>query len=79
VTKSNLIKTKKAFVDSRLEDLIRRRLEILGHPFSEMELIIHIMHNLPEEYESTVKFIKNVLESDSAALEKVRERLRTKF
>jgi gag-polypeptide of LTR copia-type len=92
VTKSNLIKTKKEFVDSRLEDalvnpdvwiqglkILRRRLKILGHPISEMDLIIHIMHNLPDEYKTTVKFIENELENNSVTLDKVRERLRTKF
>jgi gag-polypeptide of LTR copia-type len=92
VTKSNLIKTKKEFVDSKLEDvsvnpdvwiqgleILSRRLDILGHPITEMDLIIHIMHNLPDEYETMIEFIENELDNDSATLEKVKERLRTKF
>jgi gag-polypeptide of LTR copia-type len=91
-TKSNLIKTKREFVESRLEEIsinpdvwiqgletLRRRLEILGHKISEMDLIIHIIHNLPREYETTIEFIENELEMDTASLDRVRERLRSKF
>jgi gag-polypeptide of LTR copia-type len=91
-TKSNLIKTKREFVESRLEDILidpdvwiqgletlRRRLEILGHKISEMDLIIHIIHNLPSEYETTIEFIENELEMDTGSLDRVRERLRSKF
>jgi gag-polypeptide of LTR copia-type len=91
-TKSNLIKTKREFVESRLEDIsidtdvwiqgletLRRRLELLGHKISEMDLIIHIIHNLPREYETTIEFIENELEMDTASLDRVRERLRSKF
>ena len=42
-------------------EALRRKLEILGHKISEMDLIIHIMHNLPQEYETTVEFIENEL------------------
>jgi gag-polypeptide of LTR copia-type len=91
-TKSNLIKTKREFVESRLEDIsinpdvwiqgletLRRRLEILGHKISEMDLIIHIIHNLPSEYETNIEFIENELEMDTGSLDRVRERLRSKF
>jgi gag-polypeptide of LTR copia-type len=70
VTKFSLIKTKKELVDSKLEnisqdpgewiqslEILRQRLAILGHAVSEMDLINQIIHNLPEEYETTVEFI----------------------
>jgi gag-polypeptide of LTR copia-type/Zinc knuckle len=92
VTKFSLIKTKKEFTDSKLEDItqdpdewiqsleiLRQRLAVLGHPVSEMDLIIHIVHNLPEEYENTVEFIQNELEDSEISLDKVKERLRMKF
>jgi hypothetical protein len=73
-----LIKTKREFVEFRLEDIsmdrdiwtqgleiLRRRLEILGHKVSEMDLIIDIIHNLPREYEMTIQFIENELEVDT--------------
>jgi DNA repair exonuclease SbcCD ATPase subunit len=60
-------------------ELLKRKLEILGGPITEMDLIIHILHNLPEEYETAIKFIENELENDTATLERVKERLRTKY
>jgi gag-polypeptide of LTR copia-type len=91
-TKANLIKTRKQFVESKLDDirmdpdewiqnleLLKRRLEILGAIVSEMDLIIHIMHNLPAEYETTIEFIENELESNTTTLERVKERLQTKL
>jgi gag-polypeptide of LTR copia-type len=91
-TKANLIKTKKQFVESKLDnitmdpdewiqnlELLMHRLEILGATMSEMDLIIHIMHNLPEEYETTIEFIENELESDTATLKRVKERLSKSF
>jgi gag-polypeptide of LTR copia-type len=91
-TESNVIKTKREFVESRLEDILinpdiwiqgletlRRRLEILGYKISEMDLIIHIIYNLPSEYKTTIHFIENELEMDTGSLERVRERLRSKF
>jgi hypothetical protein len=58
---------------------MRRELEILGNGISEMDLIIHILHNLPEEYKTTIELLENDLESDIATLERVKEKLRTKF
>jgi gag-polypeptide of LTR copia-type len=91
-TKSNLIETKREFVESRLEDIwikpdiwiqgletLRRRLEILGHKISEMDLIIHIIHYLPSEYETTIEFIEIELEMDTGSLERVRERISKTF
>ena len=90
--KYNLSKTKKEFIESRLEDasidpdiwiqsleILRQRLAILGQAVSEMDLIIHIINNLPEEYENTVEFIQNELEGNAVSLEKVKERLRMKY
>ena len=61
-----------------LENL-RRRLEILGHKISEMDVIIHIIHNLLQGYETIVELLENELEMQTATLERVRERPRTKF
>jgi hypothetical protein len=38
----------------------RRRLTFLGHQISEMDTIIHTMHNLPDVHETTVEFIKKM-------------------
>jgi gag-polypeptide of LTR copia-type/Zinc knuckle len=58
---------------------MKRRLQILGHPMSEMDLIIHILQNLPKEYETTLELLENDLENDVATLDRVKEKLRTKF
>jgi hypothetical protein len=59
-------------MDPKLE-IMRRKLEILGHDISEMDLIIHILQNLPEEYKTTIEVLENDLESDIATLERVKE------
>jgi hypothetical protein len=46
---------------------------------SEMDLIIHILQNLPKEYETTLELLENDLEKDIATLDRVKEKLRTKF
>jgi len=56
-----------------------RKLQILGHSLSEMDLIIHILYNLPEEYSTTVEMIENDFELDLATLERVKVKLRIKF
>jgi hypothetical protein len=58
---------------------MRRTLKILGYGITEMDIIIHILHNLSEEYEITIKLLENDLELDTAALERVNEKLRAKF
>jgi len=91
-TKANLIKIKREFTECRLwncetdpddwiKDLInlRRKLEILGNSMSELDLIIHILHNLPPEYENTVEILENELENDALYLEKLKDKLRCKF
>jgi hypothetical protein len=38
-----------------------------------MDVIIQVMHKLPDGYETKVKFIENELEIDSVILDKLRE------
>ena len=91
-TKANLIQMKKEFVQNVLPSVshdpdvwiqslenMKRRLQILGHQMSEMDLIIHILQNLPKEYETTLELLENDLENDVATLDRVKEKLRTKF
>ena len=51
---------------------------MLEVPSTEVDLIIHILHNLPEEHGIAVNFIENQLESDTAKLDRVKERLTSK-
>jgi biotin synthase-like enzyme len=44
-----------------------------------MDIIIHILQNLPNEYKNTVELLENNLENEVANLERVKEKLRNKF
>ena len=48
----------------------------MGHSISDIDLIIHILHNLPEEYETTIELLENDLENELASLDRVKEKLR---
>jgi gag-polypeptide of LTR copia-type len=56
-----------------------RKLRILGHEISEVDLVIHILQNLPKEYDNTVELLEYDLENDFASLDWVKEKLRAKF
>ena len=58
---------------------MRRKLQILGSSMSDMDLMIHILHNLPNEYETTLELLENDLENEVASLDRIKEKLRTKF
>ena len=51
----------------------------MGHSISDIDLIIHILHNLPEEYENTIELLENDLENELASLDRVKEKLRGNF
>jgi hypothetical protein len=72
---SNLINIKREFSQCILkkerdpEDwinqlfLMNRRLEGMGYRMSEMEIIVHILNNLPREYESVVEQVEADLDN----------------
>jgi gag-polypeptide of LTR copia-type len=60
-------------------EIMKRKLEILGNKMSEMDLIIHILHNLPDEYETTIEILETESEMDEATLERVKEKLRSRY
>jgi hypothetical protein len=91
-TKAILIQLKRQFLDIRLNDIgldpdqwiqslegMQRKLRILGHQVTEIDIIIHILQNLPKEYENTVELLENNLENEVANLDRVKEKLRIKF
>jgi hypothetical protein len=65
---------KKGFVECKLEstnqglELKKRKLEILEQWMSEMDQIIHILHNLPGEYNTTLELFKNDLKNECGLL-----------
>ena len=93
-TPATKILLKKEFSGSALEDAntdpdewiadlerIRQRLKTLKSEITDEDLIIHILNNLPEEYENMVEAMEIELEdrSNPLKLKTVRERLRSKF
>jgi hypothetical protein len=89
---SNLITIKREFSQCALkrerdpEDwinqllLMNRRLEEMGYKMLEMEIIVHILNNLPQEYESVVGKIERDLDNGlTVDLDKVKNKLRSKF
>jgi hypothetical protein len=46
---------------------------------SDMDLMIHILQNLPNEYETTLELLENDLENKVASLDQIKEKLRSKF
>jgi hypothetical protein len=59
---------------------MNRRLEGMGYKMSEMEIIVHILNNLPREYESVVEQIEGDLDNRlTVDLDKVKNKLRSKF
>jgi gag-polypeptide of LTR copia-type len=60
---------------------IRRRLITMGHLISNVDLIIHILNNLPEDYENLIENLESEIESGNMDLDKlhkaVRERRQT--
>jgi hypothetical protein len=44
-----------------------------------MDIIIHILQNLPNEYKNTVELLENDLENKVANLDRMKENLRNKF
>jgi hypothetical protein len=90
--KSSLIQLKKQFLENKLRDSnqdpdqwiqslegMQRKLQILGHKIPEMDMIIHILHNLTKEYDTIAKILENDLDNNLASLGRVKEKLRARF
>ena len=93
-TPATKIQLKKEFNDSKLEDAttdpdewiadmerIRQRLKTLKAEIEDEDFIIHILNNLPNEYENMVEAMEVEMEDTTKKLElkTVRERLRAKY
>ena len=91
-TTMSLIALKKEFTlccltDSSLEpdiwirelERIRRRLASLGHLISEVDLTIHILNNLPEDYENLIENLESEIDAGKLDLDKLKSRLRAKY
>jgi hypothetical protein len=93
-TKANMVQLQRQFADSVLTDVkkdpeewiselevLRRRLKTCGDDMDDTRFIVHIITNLPEEYEAVTDLIEVELEQaySTLDLEDVRERLRNKY
>jgi hypothetical protein len=60
--------------------MMNRRLEGMGYGMTEMEVVVHVLNNLPKDYESVVEGIEGDLDNGNHAdLEKSKSKLRAKF
>jgi hypothetical protein len=63
-------------------ELLRQRLKTLGVQVDDEDLVIHILNNLPSEYDSLVEAIEEDLNkgaADEVTVKRVRERIRARF
>jgi gag-polypeptide of LTR copia-type len=58
---------------------IRRRLVSLGHLIHDVDLTIHILNNLPKDYENLIENLGSKLEMGNLDLDKLKSRLRAKY
>jgi hypothetical protein len=61
-------------------EILRRKLEAMNHQMTDLDMIIHILNNLPSEYESVIESLETDLDDNLLInLEKVRAKLRAKY
>ena len=59
-------------------ELKRRRLKTLGTIIEDDDMILHILNNLPKEYETVVELCEEDLSSGEVSLKTVKERIRAR-
>ena len=60
-------------------ELKRRRLKTLGTTMEDDDMILHILHNLPKEYETVVELCEEDLSRGNINLATVKERIRARY
>jgi len=60
-------------------ELKRRRLKVLGTEIVDEDLILHIINNLPKEYEMVIELCEEDLSKGILTLKDARERIRARF
>lgn len=94
-TKSNIVQLKSKFNTSKLTsgkkdpdewisglEVIRRKLKAMNHPISDMDMMIHVISNLPKEYDAITDQLEVELDGDTGSkidMAEIRNRLRSKF
>lgn len=59
-------------------ELLRRKLKVLQVEIDDEDMILHILNNLPKEYENTIEMCEAELTENKLSLNTLKERLRTK-
>jgi gag-polypeptide of LTR copia-type len=91
-TKTALVATKLEFSKSKLAsagtdpdewikelETLRRRLEVMDAKMDDVDMVVHIINNLPAEYDTMVETLEGELDLGSLTLGKLKERLRAKY
>ena len=60
-------------------ELKRRRLKTLGTTIEDDDMILHVLNNLPREYETVVELCEEDLSRGTVNLQTVKERIRARF
>jgi hypothetical protein len=60
--------------------LLRQRLKGMGHQMTDLDVVIHILNNLPKEYESVVESLETDIDNDiHVDIEQVTAKLQAKY
>lgn len=60
-------------------ELKRRRLKVLGADIQDEDLMLHILNNLPKQYETTVQLCEEDLSGNTLTLKGLKERIRARY
>jgi hypothetical protein len=93
-TAANVVQLKSEFNSSKLKnpkkdpdewisklEVMRRKLKTMGHPISDMDMMIHVLNNLPKEYDNITDQLEIELDDKNTKLDMaiIRTRLRSKY
>ena len=83
-TKAALVATKLDFSKSKLENAstdpdewiktlesLRRRLEVMGSAMDDLDMVVHVLNNLPSEYDTMIETLESDFDSGNLTMEKV--------
>ena len=60
-------------------ELIRRRFKTLGHEVSDEDIVLHVLNNLPTEYENLVEANEKLLTKGNLKFEDLKDKISAKF
>jgi hypothetical protein len=91
-TASNVVQLKAKFNSSRLKngrkdpdewisnlEVLQRKLKNMGHIISEQDMMIHVINNLPKEYDAITDQLEVELDDEKIDMQVIQNRLRSKY